>query len=159
MDYKRVLIPIYIGENSQKAAREGLEIARRLRARARFLFVKDATLRHYLGLASYPSARRARPEEEVARAMEAIGWRVLENNLALARQMRVEAEGILLEGNPLQAILAELRPGDFIVVGSRERGSLDHPSLGSLARGLLEQAPIPVLTVRLSDPTVSLSKG
>lgn len=150
MDYERVLIPVYIGKNSREVAREGLEIARRLRVKACFLFVKDSTLRHYLSLTCYPSARRARLEEEVAWAMEAIGRRALENDLALARQMKVEAEGILLEGNPLQAILAELRPGDLLVVGSRERGSLDHSSLGSLARGLLEQAPIPVLTVRLS---------
>ncbi|WP_018465596.1 universal stress protein [Calidithermus timidus] len=150
MDYKRILIPVYIGENSQQVAREGLEIARRFRARACFLFVKDSTLQHYLGLTSYPSAHLARPKEEVDRAMDAIGQRTLEDNLALARRMGVEAEGILLEGDPLQAILAEVCPGDLVIVGCHERGSLDHPSLGSLAQGLLEQAPVPVLTVRLS---------
>lgn len=149
MDYKRILIPVYIGKNSQEVARRGLEIARHLRVRTCFLFVKDSTLQHYLSLTSYPSARPAHLEEEVTRAMDTIGQRALENDLALARQMGVEANGILLEGKALQAILAEVRPGDLIVVGRRARGSLDHPSLGSLAQGLLEQAPVPVLTVRL----------
>jgi nucleotide-binding universal stress UspA family protein len=148
MDYRRILIPVYIGENSLEVARWGLELARRLQAKARFLFVKDSTLRHYLGLTSYPSACQVRPEEELARGMDAVGQRTLENGFALARQVGVAAEGILLENNPLQAILTELRPGDLIVVGSRERGPLEHPSLGSLARGLLAQAPVPVLAVR-----------
>ncbi|RIH90323.1 Universal stress protein family protein [Calidithermus terrae] len=152
MDYQRVLIPVHIGANSQEVAREGLEIARNLGAKACFLFVKDSTLRHYLSLAGYPSASPGRGEEEVEQAMNVMGWRVLEDDLALARRLGVEAEAQLLGGNPLAAILAEIRPGDLIVVGSHERGSLGHPNLGSVARGLVEKAPIPVLTVRLGRP-------
>jgi nucleotide-binding universal stress UspA family protein/uncharacterized membrane protein YfcA len=62
----------------------------------------------------------------------------------------VEAEGALLEGDPVSGIIAAAREreADLIVVGSHGRTGLGRLLLGSVSEGVIGQADCPVLVVK-----------
>jgi nucleotide-binding universal stress UspA family protein len=63
---------------------------------------------------------------------------------------RVGVRHRLAEGDPAEEILkvAEEEQADLIVMGTHGRGGLSRLLMGSVAEGVLRQAPCPVLTVR-----------
>ena len=66
---------------------------------------------------------------------------------------KIDLEHILVKvGKPVQEILATVENGDFdmVVMGTYSQGLLAKVLLGSVARGVVEQCTVPVLTVRLS---------
>jgi nucleotide-binding universal stress UspA family protein len=60
------------------------------------------------------------------------------------------ARGIVREGVPLVALLREAAASraDLLVVGARGTGGLARLLLGSVAEGVLERSPVPVLLVK-----------
>jgi nucleotide-binding universal stress UspA family protein len=63
---------------------------------------------------------------------------------------RVVVNHRLAEGNPVDEILKAAREirADLIVMGTRGRSGLRRVLMGSVAEGVMRQAPCPVLTVR-----------
>ncbi|MFP3165232.1 MAG: universal stress protein, partial [Acidianus sp.] len=62
----------------------------------------------------------------------------------------VEAEGVILEGDPASAILeyANKNNVDLIVTGSRGLSTLKRVFLGSVSTRLVQEAKIPVMVVK-----------
>ncbi|MCK5070192.1 MAG: universal stress protein [Desulfocapsa sp.] len=64
----------------------------------------------------------------------------------------LDLEHILIKlGAPVAEIIDTVENGDFdiLVLGTRSKSLIDKVFLGSVARGVMDQCPIPVLTVRL----------
>ena len=61
----------------------------------------------------------------------------------------LEASGRLLPGDPISAILEELKETkpDLVVVGTHGRTGLSHLLMGSVAEKLVRLASVPVVTV------------
>jgi nucleotide-binding universal stress UspA family protein len=79
------------------------------------------------------------------------GERVLQDLCPLANAAGVPVETKLIEGAPVDEIIAEAGQGYlFIVMGGRGAGlaGRDRALLGSVSDRVLRQAPIPVLIVR-----------
>ena len=55
---------------------------------------------------------------------------------------------VLVEASPSSALLATLRDGDVLVVGSRGRGALSSTIFGSTVNAVLELSAVPVVVVR-----------
>lgn len=68
---------------------------------------------------------------------------------AVARHLGTAVERVVLVGRPDEELarLAAERAASLLVVGSRGRGRLATAVLGSVALGLLERSPCPVLVV------------
>jgi universal stress protein A len=62
----------------------------------------------------------------------------------------IQAEGIYMSGEPIEAILNQAArwEADAIVTGSKGRRGLVRMALGSVAEGLLRRAGSPVLVVK-----------
>jgi nucleotide-binding universal stress UspA family protein len=89
--------------------------------------------------------------QEILEAQEEAGRRFLDRALAALG----EAEVLQRDGPPAPAILAAAREwgADLIVIGTHGRSGLGRLALGSVAEGVLREAPCPVLTVRLGMAT------
>ena len=80
--------------------------------------------------------RQARREvSEAAVLLKRAGWR---------------ARGVVREGVPLAEVLREATASraDLLVVGARGTGGLARLLLGSVAEGVLDHSPVPVLLVK-----------
>ena len=73
----------------------------------------------------------------------------LERALTLAAERGIHAGTELLAGNPVDEIVAyaDSADADVIVIGSRGRGRIAGELLGSVSRGVLQEARRPVLVV------------
>ncbi|MDQ4044068.1 MAG: universal stress protein [Chloroflexota bacterium] len=70
---------------------------------------------------------------------------------------RLEREGLtvtreVLVGPIARSIIAEVEPGDMIVMGSHGRSGIRRWVLGSIAEDVLRHAHVPVLLVKQSHP-------
>ncbi len=64
---------------------------------------------------------------------------------------RLDLNNVIVRvGHPVKEILAEATEGDYdlVVMGRRGRGIIDDVLLGSVARGVVQKCPKPVLTIR-----------
>jgi nucleotide-binding universal stress UspA family protein len=74
---------------------------------------------------------------------------VLERAVETARERcGVEVHGLLVEQDPVSALLDSAHDGDLIVVGSRGRGAVKAGLFGSTTNSLLDRSALPVVVVR-----------
>ena len=92
------------------------------------------TLRRQVALLTARRLGAARRDVEVAaKRLERAGWK---------------AQSVVRTGVPLQEVLVAASGADCLVVGARGVGGVERLLLGSVAQGLLNRSPIPVLVVR-----------
>jgi len=137
---KEFLVAIDGSEGSDAAIDEALELAREVGAHVTFAFVRKP-----------PSSLLGHPYYE----------RLLSNELATARETLaaatekardagIDSASEILEGDPVDEILsvADNHGADLIVMGSRGRGAFAGALLGSVSRGVVQHAGIPVLVAK-----------
>lgn len=75
--------------------------------------------------------------------------KTLADETTAAVPKEVKADVVVVDGDPAQAILAQVRTGkhDLIVVGSRGRGDAASMLLGSVSHAVLHHSRVPVLIV------------
>jgi nucleotide-binding universal stress UspA family protein len=147
-----VMKPILIATDGSRSSLDvvefGLGLAEEQRARAIVVHVIDEppsggqTNGHSGAVANWP------PPEAYAPLKEAV-WQAGEHGLLI--------ETKLLSGEPVNEIVAYADSVDayLIVVGSRGRGTFASALLGSVSRGVLNEARRPVLVVRCAEPSVA----
>lgn len=141
--YQRILIPTDSSEPSEKAVREGCQLAKRLGATVSLLYVNEPiAFMPFVGTQTVPYY------EDWSREAKAAGEKALERAAQIAREEGVEAQTRLEEGRPVQQILEAAKGHDLIVMGSHGRGGLDRLLLGSVTSGVLHRSPVPVLVIR-----------
>jgi len=75
--------------------------------------------------------------------------RVLDHAVELGRDMcGGDVNGELIEGSPGSVILASVRDGDLLVLGSRGRGAWRAGVFGSTVNSVLDEADVPVAVIR-----------
>jgi nucleotide-binding universal stress UspA family protein len=67
---------------------------------------------------------------------------------AAHEQFACEVSGQLIDFSPSAALLATVRDGDLLVVGSEGHGSVHTTLFGSTVSTLLDQCPVPTVVVR-----------
>lgn len=95
----------------------------------------------------------AEHESSVARdLMQIDAATILERAEELARERcGVDVHGMLVEQEPVTALLDSAADGDLLVVGSRGRGAVKSSLFGSTANSLLDRSVLPVAVVRGSS--------
>jgi nucleotide-binding universal stress UspA family protein len=130
---------------SDRAMREAAQLAREGHARMRLVHVEDvcppASTELYVDYDSY------------RQACLADGRQVLDHATATLRQLGIAPEPTLIAietSHVGDSIVQEARAwgADLLVLGTHGRGGLRHLLLGSVAEGVVRQAPVPVLLVR-----------
>lgn len=127
---------------SREAVEFGLDLAAEQNAEAVLVHVVPAVdLLPTVGF-GMSAAQQHEPSDEDRRS--------LDEARAQAAEHEIEAQTVLLLGNPVDEIVAyaDSVDADLIVVGSRGHGALASAVLGSVSRGVLHEARRPVLVVR-----------
>ena len=152
MHYRRMLVAFDGSPVSRRALHEALALAKENQAALRVVHAVDvmpvATGEMYIDFEAYH------------RDIVAEGRRVLDEAEALARAAGQDVETGLLEldgSRVSDAIVTEARrwPADLIVIGTHGRGGLMHLLMGSVAEGVIRQAPVPVLLIRGAEAEAS----
>ncbi|HEX4995020.1 MAG TPA: universal stress protein [Methylomirabilota bacterium] len=130
---------------SDAAFARAVELAKANRAT---LLVMHAVM---LSTASLGSAYVPPPTwDRIEAAMHAAAQKQIGALVAKARRAGVRAAGLVVAGNPYEAIVraARSKRADMLVLGTHGRTGLPRFFLGSVAARVLATAPCPVLTVR-----------
>jgi len=149
--FERILIATDGSENSEKAAKVGVELAKLSGGKVVIVYVAD--IGKYMpsaGLISpFGGASPEAIDNVVANIREAGEKAMLQVN-ELARESGVPSERQLVEGNPPSEILriAEDEKIDTIVMGSIGKTGLEKFLMGSVAEKVVHNSKLPVLIVR-----------
>ncbi|GIW33961.1 universal stress protein [Meiothermus sp.] len=141
--YKKILMPTDGSACSQKAITEGLEVAKSMGASVTFLYaVENISSSLWISPESVPYGL------ELIEDLKRVGSEALSKAAELAQTAGVEAETKLVEAKPVDAILAEAKNHDLIVMGTHGRSGLDRFMLGSVTEAVLHRSDKPVLVLR-----------
>ncbi|WP_410508372.1 universal stress protein [Methanosarcina hadiensis] len=74
----------------------------------------------------------------------------------IAKDAGMEAESVILKGNPAEEILnfAEKQEIDMIVVGSHGKSAIERFTIGSVSEKVVRNAKVPVLVVHSKGPWI-----
>lgn len=151
---KRIVIATDGSDGAGDALEQGFALASELGAKVFVLYVRPGPV-SYVGAPSY----QAVINEEARRARE-----VIDDAKVRASRYDVDVEYDVLEGDPVNGVLAlaRSRDADLIVVGSRGLGTVSSVLLGSVSKAILHRADRPVLVMKprvLSREPAELAAG
>lgn len=144
--YNRILVPVDGTESATAAIDHALEIAEDHDATVTFLYVADT---------SEPSQTRV--GTDIIDVLEHEGDEVVSNARERATDTDAAVTTDVVQGVPHEAIVdyAEMKDVDLIAMGTLGRDGLERHAVGSVAEGVINAAPMPVLTVRGTDDAPS----
>lgn len=141
---KQILIATDGSPGGREAVDQGVELAARTHARATIVYVRKRP-HDFVGDAYY---------QRTLRSAFAEARKVIDDAVARASDLDIDAEGEIMEGDAAEQIisLARSRDVDMIVVGSRSLGPIAGTLLGSVSRAVVRGADRPVLVVTSRAP-------
>jgi nucleotide-binding universal stress UspA family protein len=145
MAYDTILVPTDGSAGTERTVTHAEELARVHAATIHALYVVDAT--SFTGLPMETSW------EGIRGMLEEKGETALEQVERLVADVPVETS--VVEGTPNREIVrfAAEHPVDAIVMGTHGRGGIDRLLLGSVAERVVRGAPVPVVTINVSEAT------
>jgi nucleotide-binding universal stress UspA family protein len=141
--YKRILMPTDGSTCSEAAIRQGLQLAKDLKAEVTFLYaLEDPVTTIYA-----PEVVSYQPElyEQLKKAAQD----ALDRAKKIADELGVSATLLLVERkHPTEAIHEAEKDYDLIVMGTHGRRGFNRWMFGSVAEGVLRRAKTPCLMLR-----------
>jgi len=141
MVFKKILIAIDSEPIAAHAAGLGAELARLAGAEMAFIHVIDPELVNAADTGVQPAVLAAAARDDAKKLIADFRKTLPEQSVALE---------FIQTGSPLTEVVKAAKdwPADLIVIGSHGRGGITRALLGSVAEGVMRQAPCPVLVVR-----------
>ncbi|MCY0858830.1 MAG: universal stress protein [Sulfolobaceae archaeon] len=135
----KILIAYDGSEPSKKALNLGIELAKQMKAKLLILHVVNTCIESW-GI----------PLNDAINTLKTVGDAKVKEALEIAKSQGVEAEGIVIEGEPSNKIVevANIQGVDLIVMGNRGLSRFKRIFLGSVSQGVIEQSKIPVVVVK-----------
>jgi len=135
--YKRILVALDASDRDQVILEHVGELAR-----------SDGSQVVLLRVACYDAREKDQMQREVSRAQRALR----EAKEVLADRFGVEAEEVLMHGDPAETIVEECasRGCDLIAMSTHGHGALYDFLLGSVANQVRHRVDVPVLTMRVA---------
>jgi nucleotide-binding universal stress UspA family protein len=149
--FRRILIAADGSENSKKAAKIGIELARQSQGSVLIVYVTD--IGRYVSPAGLiPTFGGVSPGviDDIAASLKDAGEKATLQVDEMARANGVASERLIVDGNPANEILriAEDDKMDVIVMGSIGKTGLEKFLMGSVAEKVVRNSRLPVLIVR-----------
>ncbi len=140
--FSHILVAYDGSDNSKRALNVAIELALKYSAKLDIVEVVDSTIFAGAGIAPVPA--------EVIESVYNKAKSDVEDAKKQASDKGVNAEGVVLEGDPAGAILdyATKNKVDLIVTGSRGLSTFKRILLGSVSTRIVQEAKIPVLVVK-----------
>lgn len=148
--YKRILVPVDGSPVSVLGLREAVRFAKDQNARLRIIHIVDES-----ALIQYPE-----PANVTGQMLETFvngGQKIVRDAVTLATRHGIKPEHVLYEtlvGALADVILKEAKKwrADIIVMGTQEKGSIQHFFLGSDAETIARSTLLPVLLIHGASP-------
>lgn len=133
--YKKILVPVDGSENSRRALKEAIKVAKMTGGTITLLNVAPNGSLH------------AQPNSEMVHDKDK---GVLAEGQKLAETEGILVETLLLKGQIVDQIVKAAKEGNFdlIVVGARGLSKLEEIMLGSVSHGVTAKATCPVIVTR-----------
>jgi len=139
----KILVAVDGSPVSRRAVQHAVRLARQLASSPELvLFYADAPLLQAVAIKLGAEAVRRYHEEN--------GRAATRDARALLKRSRLGFAELQVIGDPAEAIVREAKRGryDLVVMGTHGRGALEGLLLGSVARKVIAQSPVPVTVVR-----------
>jgi nucleotide-binding universal stress UspA family protein len=150
MEIRQILAPTDFSEFSKYALEYAYELARKFGAKLLLLHVVELPA---FPIEGYVPQRVGVPLIEDLKRQ----WSLeLEGILPVAEGIKIEITRRVVTGTPYRKIveIAEAEKVDLIVMATRGRTGLSHLVMGSVAERVVRTASCPVLTIRVTSPTM-----
>jgi nucleotide-binding universal stress UspA family protein len=149
--FKRILIAADGSENSKKASKIGIELARQSQGSVLIVYVTDIG-RYVSSAGLIPTFGGVSPDviDDISASLKDAGEKATLQVDEMARANGVASERLIVDGNPANEILriAEDDKMDVIVMGSIGKTGLEKFLMGSVAEKVVRNSRLPVLIVR-----------
>jgi len=138
--YCTIMLATDGSREARRASMHAIYLARALGIKLYVLYVVDTHRTQTLGIHF----------AEAVQELKQSGENAIADILAVAKDVGVDAEGILAEGSPGPQVcqVARERKVDLIVVGATGKSALAEILMGSVSRYVTDHAKQPVLVVR-----------
>ena len=141
----KIIVPVDGSEESKKAAKKAIYIAKHIKSSILALYVIDSSFTTNYGIGSDMlspdfSALLKREAEIVLNEVAKMGKR---NGVRVVKK--------IVEGVPSEEIIKAANKKDLIIMGSRGRSALERILIGSVSEKVLHHAPCSVMIVREKD--------
>ena len=134
-NYKRIIIPVDNTEDSKKAVKRGVHLAKLLDVEAKIITVND----------THQFISSVVIEEKLKKEAEAF----LEEFKKIAEEFGVKIEAELVTGNPAEEIVKFVKDDDLIIMAHHEKKmGIDQFMVGSVSRDVVRNAPCCVLVIK-----------
>ncbi|MBN1419257.1 MAG: universal stress protein [Planctomycetes bacterium] len=150
MEFRTILVPTDLSENSLGAFRAAVSLARRYEGKVHAIFVLDIRADFSsLSLDFLPTI----PLEEVQHASRAKAKERLDEIFRREVAAEVAGDAVVREGNPFVEIVAyaQERKADLVCLTTHGYSGLKHMLLGSVAEKVLRKAPCAVLALKVEE--------
>ncbi len=145
--YQNILVAVDDSDTSMQAFYEAIKLSKVHQATLRMVHVANEFYAPYVGTGV--------DYEKLEASFKEYGQQFLDKMQTIAREHHADCEAQLLEMNPSQEKVPEKIieaaknwPADLIVIGTHGRRGYQHLLLGSVAEGVIRNAPMPVLLIR-----------
>ena len=147
--YQKIMVPVDDSQASLRALNEAIKMAKLSGAALRAVHVVDLAPFCWGGTGYLQSV-------EVRKAIAATGEKVLQRTREQLQENGIEAETAILEsaGDKVADLLvndSRANDVDLLIMGTHGFSGLMHLLMGSVAEGVLRQADIPVMLLRVQD--------
>ena len=136
-EFKRILVPVDEGDESERAFTTALDLAERVDGKITTVHVIEVEPPVLGGIDTNLE------EEEAVK-----GKRILEKFIDKAGERSVEHEDILVKGEAAREIIERSKTHDLIIMGTRGRSTLASAIMGSVADRVMRRCCCPVLLIR-----------
>lgn len=144
MSFRKILIAVDSGPVAANAAGVGADLARSLGAEVALITTVDMS-------SDFGGESGVSPKELLEQVRQE-GKRLL---AGFRKRLSLDAAALefVQQGAPSDEIVKAAKewPADLIVIGSHGRGGIKRALVGSVAEGVMRQAPCPVLVVRAKE--------
>lgn len=140
MVFQKILVPTDGSEFTKEAIKKAMELAKCTGGKVTALYVIDQTLFMNVPVDSAIASVYAVLKKEGQEAVDFVN--------RMGREMGVDVDVKVLDGNPVKTILEEAKDQDIIVMGTLGRTGMSKLLMGSVAEKVVRHSKNPVLVVR-----------
>jgi nucleotide-binding universal stress UspA family protein len=146
--YQKILIATDGSKCSQKAVLQGMELAKLMGAKVYVLYVLDKNA--YIPPSLETPIHLGSNWDIMAETLRQEGDNAIQYANDIAEDKGIDFEGVVMEGNPADAILefSEQKKVNMIIMGTLGKGGLERFLLGSVTDKVVRHSKISVLVVK-----------
>jgi len=144
MLFKNILVPVDLSNQSTRAFKVALDVAKKYNSKITILTCLEAGASHHLYYESGASSQQIKKQSKVVKKhFEKLESLAEKNNISINSK-------ILTSESAVNSIVtfAKSRKHDLVVIGSHGRTGFDKWLLGSVANGVSQKTNCPILIVK-----------